>query len=376
MKIRDIGARPVGRALLVVGFWSFVAAFFTAQDVASDVIRGEPVQWQRSAAIEFLWWIPWIVLTPALLHVVRRWRFESDRWGRALVVHLGVAATFSLVQSAWFLAMLVPALERMGDPEAARSVRSDFWRRAAVGSLTAYYKYWLFLGVYYAFDYYRKYRERETRASRLEARLANAQLQALRMQLHPHFLFNTLHSVSMLNLTDVDAANRVLVKLSELLRMTLETSDEQEVPLEDELVFLDRYLEIESIRFADRLEVTWDVEEGAGDALVPNLVLQPLVENAIRHGIAPSSMSGRLAIRARVEDDDLILEVEDDGEGPPPGWDPATDVGVGIANVRDRLERLYGARGRFEFERPETGGLIARIVLPVRRAGEAAEIEP
>jgi len=374
MELRNLGARPWGRALLVIGVWTFVAAFFAAQNVASDVIRGEPVRWQRTIVIEFLWWIPWIVLTPVLLHVVRRWRFESERWGRALVVHLAVAGAFSLVQSAWFLAMLLPALRRMGELETARAVGGEFWRRTAVGSLTAYYKYWLFLGVYYAFDYYRKYREREVRASRLEARLASAQLEALRMQLHPHFLFNTLHSVSMLNLTDVDAANRVLVKLSNLLRMTLDRSDAQEVPLEDEIVFLDRYLEIEAIRFADRLEIEWDIEEEAGDALVPNLVLQPLVENAIRHGVSPSSAAGRIAVRARVVSDDLVMEVEDDGPGPPADWDPGRDVGVGISNVRDRLDRLYGERGRLEFERPDAGGCIARVVVPLRRAGVAGQV--
>jgi two-component system, LytTR family, sensor kinase len=188
------------------------------------------------------------------------------------------------------------------------------------------------------------------------------------MQLHPHFLFNTLHAVSMLNFSDVDAANRMLVRLSDLLRMSLDNAGKQHVTLREELGFLGKYLEIEQTRFQDRLRVDIDVDENILDAEVPNLVLQPLVENAIRHGVSRIAQNGLIEITARRNGDDLILRVCDNGPGIAPQFNPVEDAGIGLSTTIARLQQLYGTHHRFSIAvRPE-GGTCAEIVMPYRNA--------
>ncbi len=207
-----------------------------------------------------------------------------------------------------------------------------------------------------------KLRARELAASRLEGQLAQANLQMLKMQLHPHFLFNTLNAISSLMHRDVEAADRMIVRLSDLLRMALEKDDRHQVRLESELEFLHRYLAIEQIRFRDRLKVDIDVEPVCLSAQVPRLILQPLVENAIRHGIAMRSAAGRLAIRARRRGARLDLSVADDGPGLPPNR--PLRPGVGLANTQARLAQLYGGDGSLELVDGEGGGFEVVVEIP------------
>jgi signal transduction histidine kinase len=216
--------------------------------------------------------------------------------------------------------------------------------------------YWGTVGVVHAFAYHRKYRERELIASRLEAQLAQARLQVLRMQIHPHFLFNTLHAISALMHRDVAAAERMLVGLSDLLRSTIDLDGAQETSLREEVDFVSRYLEIMKMRFPDRLEVRMEIDAGSLDARVPAMVLQPLVENAIRHGVAPRASGGRIVIRAGVAGGMLQLEVADDGPGLAGSAAEALARGMGLANTRERLRQLYGERHRFEIESPAPVG--------------------
>ena len=226
--------------------------------------------------------------------------------------------------------------------------------------------YWAILGVSLAVDYYRKYRERELRASQLETRLAEAQLQVLKMQLHLHFLFNTLHAISTLMHRDVEAAERMLTRLSDLLRHSFESVGVQEVSLKQELEFLDRYVEIEKVRFGDRLAVEISVDPELLDARVPNLILQPLVENAIRHGIASRAAGGRIEIEVRRDNGMLDLEIRDNGPGLPAGDDGSEGIGgIGLANTRARLKQLYGARHRFELSEAAGGGLAVNLTIPL-----------
>jgi len=229
--------------------------------------------------------------------------------------------------------------------------------------------YWVIVSVHHAFGYYRQVQVRELRAVELEKRLAQARLQALQMQLNPHFLFNTLHAISALVHKDVEAADRMIARLSDLLRYALESTDAQEVPLRQELDFLNRYLEIEKTRFGDRLTVRLDIAPETLDALVPNLVLQPLVENAIRHGIEPRAKPGRIDLRARRENGRLKLEVCDNGVGLPSGRIP--EEGVGLSNTRARLQQLYGERHLFALGNTAGGGLTVSVELPFRAAGGA-----
>jgi LytS/YehU family sensor histidine kinase len=216
---------------------------------------------------------------------------------------------------------------------------------------------------------YRRARERDLRASQLEARLAEARLNALKMQLHPHFLFNALHSISTLMHRDVDAADRMLARLSDLLRLTLENAGTQEVRLKEEIDFLEQYLEIERTRFGDRLTVDLDVDPETLDAWIPNLMLQPLVENAIRHGVAPRAEAGWIGIRTALQDGELRVTIEDDGPGLRAEGGPGrarAESGVGLANCRARLGQLYGDRGRLELRQAPAGGLLVSLRIPYR----------
>jgi sensor histidine kinase YesM len=219
------------------------------------------------------------------------------------------------------------------------------------------------LGVAHALNYHRLSRERALRTSQLEARLAQAQLQLLKMQLHPHFLFNTLNSISALIHHDVELADRMVARLGDLLRLALQHFGAEEVPLRQELEFVLSYLEIEQARLGPRLRFQLDVEEGAAEALVPTFLLQPLVENAIRHGVAARPLGGRVEVRARREASRLSLEVRDTGPGPAPG-EPAE--GVGLSNTRARLGRLYGEEYQFELAGGPGGGAVVRVVIPFR----------
>jgi len=233
--------------------------------------------------------------------------------------------------------------------------------------------YWAVLSVSYAVEHYRKYRERELAASELEARLAHAQLEALQAQLHPHFLFNALHTIGTLVRTgDTQRAVRVVAGLGDLLRRVLDEGAAQEVPLKQELEFIRNYLDIEQVRFRDRLKVAINADPDVLDAKVPHLILQPLVENAIRHGIAPHLSAGYLMVAARRVDDQLQLVVRDDGpgigNGEGEGGGDAARLGIGLSNTRARLMRLYGADCELEVGNAPDGGLEARIALPFRLA--------
>jgi signal transduction histidine kinase len=230
------------------------------------------------------------------------------------------------------------------------------------------YWYAMTVALNYAFVYYRQSRERAQFASQLETRLVAAQLKTLQQQLHPHFLFNALHAISALMHKDVDAADRTLMRLSDLLRLTLERLGQQEVTLEAELDFLRKYLDIEGTRFADRLVVRFDVQPEACDVLVPTLILQPLVENAIKHGVARKVGAGHIDISARREHDKLVMEVRDDGVGLSEDAFTALQKGIGVSTTRARLKHQFGADYRFEFHRLSQG-LAVVVAVPWRTDG-------
>ena len=222
--------------------------------------------------------------------------------------------------------------------------------------------YWIVVSLVHTLSFYRRSEERERKALELEARLADAKLQALRMQLHPHFLFNTLNAIATLVHKDARAADEMITNLSELLRATLDTS-EQEIPLRQELDFLDRYLEIQQVRFGERLRVEKEIDAATLDGLVPTLILQPLVENAIRHGIEPNPSAGVVTIRARrSEVGSLHLTVRDSG-----GWPKSqakSQAGIGLANTRGRLQELYGSRARLMLNTDVDGGFAVEMEIP------------
>src|SRR5205085_1761092 len=211
----------------------------------------------------------------------------------------------------------------------------------------------------------------EVEAAQLQRELVEARLDALRMQLNPHFLFNTLHAISALIHDNPDAADRVVARLSELLRLSLDQTKPQQVPLSEELPFLDRYLEIEQTRFAERLTIEKHIAPDAQQALVPYLILQPLVENAIRHGIEPREDVGLVQICAQRRNGHLELRVRDDGDGLDSKTQAKSHEGIGLSNTRARLHHLYGERCRLELIAVNGGGFEAKIEIPFRTATKA-----
>ena len=367
------------RWAVIAGFWTLVALVFSTLIYFAMSVEAEAeaeawsMSWVRVFASQFVHWGSWIAFTPLILWLARRVPLAMEpkreeaqtrsrnRWGRWALVHLLEALGISVVHL--FLASVGYFLIRPFPSEEP----STFWNLFAGICLTFLIfdllMYWGVLGVGYAVDYYRKYKEGEVHASQLETQLVQAQLQALKMQLHPHFLFNTLNAVSTLVRTNKnEAATDMIAGLSELLRLTLESSGAQEVSLKQELDFLERYLDIEQIRFGDRLRVQMNIEPAALRARVPNLLLQPLVENAIRHGIAPRAEAGLVEIRATRENGMLRLQVHDDGPGLPDG--DGLHNGVGLTNTMARLQRLYGNAQRVTFTNADSGGALVTLELP------------
>jgi LytS/YehU family sensor histidine kinase len=304
------------------------------------------------------------LLSVPVIHLARRVRFEAGKWGRSFAVHAVGSVLFSLaymILRAW-VGQWQSQATGLGDrPAAFLDVFKPLLVKTWHFNLLIY---WVIVVVSHAFDYYRKYRERELRTAELEKRLVQAKLQALQMQLNPHFLFNTLHSISSLMHRDVDAADRMITRLSDLLRAALAGAETQEVTLQHELKLLQLYLSIEQIRFGNRLTVKMNIAPDTLGAQVPNLVLQPLVENAIRHGIEPRARPGCIELRAHRQNASLTLVVSDDGAGV--SGNGTVKEGVGLSNTRARLRELYGAAHRFELIRGQDGGVRVELNIPFR----------
>jgi len=350
-----------------VAVFSMLSIFFASAQYLDALYRqgsgGNP-QWLRALKFAVADWIPWVPLTPLILLLT--WKVASLRlrWLVGLIVHpvVGLITVFleQLAQAA-----LIPLF-----------IPTYFFRFSLDAStiLTSLLVYVVIVGLGLGLDAHRRYRERELHASQLEAQLAQARLQALKSQLHPHFLFNTLHAISTLMHRDVDAAERMMSRLSDLLRLSLETFGEQTVSLRQELDFLRRYLEIEQIRFGDRLAVDLDIEPNTLDAAVPSFILQPLVENAVRHGISPRASGGTVRLRASRGNGQLSLVVEDDGVGLPRGNSTPRE-GVGLSNTRARLRQLYGEESSISLD-DAAPGLCVRLALPYHEAAEEKATAP
>ena len=304
-------------------------------------------------------WV-WALCTPVILWLAQRFRIERGNWRTRLPLHLAASVVVLLLD------VLVSYLVRIYLNGAANI--------SFLGLLLYYIDltfafYFVIVAIKHALDYYGWYRERQVQAAHLEHQLTKAQLQVLKMQLQPHFLFNTLNAISELVHEDADTADRMITRLGDLLRSSLDLAGRQEVPLKQELEFLKAYLEIEQTRFRDRLEVRMQIDPDALDGRVPNLILQPLVENAIKHGTAPRAAAGLIEIFAARQETHILIEVRDNGGG------LAANVGsfregVGLRNTRARLRQLYGPAHRFELRNRTGGGAIVTMVIPYRLATE------
>jgi len=329
-------------------------------------MAGHPIAPWRAFVAEAPQWYAWAAYTPAIVVLGERFPLRRPvRW-RNVFVH----ATASLAASALtaFLDALVNAWARPSPSSIAGSALSWF-----VGSLPATtLAYFAILGVSYALSSTARLRERERRAAELESELKDAQLAVLRMQLQPHFLFNSLNAImALVRDHDTERAVRALALLSDVLRAAVHAGESHETTLGEELAFVSRYLEIEQLRFGDRLRVHIDVPESLGHARVPTLILQPFIENSLKHGVLRERAGNEIAIAATRSNGELRLAVRDDGRGLPNGGVPAT--GVGIANARARLERMYGDAARLAVANGTDGrGVAVEIALPWKTQERAA----
>ena len=307
-------------------------------------------------------WTGYALWTPAIFWLGRRFRFDRRGWKSAAAVHVPASLLITATHLT-LVALLRFYLQglRGGTPDLSTTISDAFFR--TLDQILPVY--WALIGLQHAVDYYRQSRARELRAARLEARLMEAQLQALQQQLHPHFLFNTLHAISTLVHRDPEKADLMIERLSDLLRITLRKVGVQEVELAQELEYLRAYLDIEQVHFGNRLRIEYRIDVAAMDVLVPTLILQPLVENAIRHGLEPMMRPGTLTIEAQADGDTAWLRIRDDGAGLPKNWKRRD--GVGLTNTRSRIERLYGEQAALTVRENPGGGVLVDIYIPLRR---------
>jgi len=355
--------------------WTVFGVFFFTQDLSRKVYWDDPTPWWH-------YLVSWLVgawlfagLTPSIVALGRRWPIERRRWPARVALHGAFSLGFAALQVV-VLSALAPVLGFVGalQPHSFAETLPVLLVVSFHNNITAY---WTILAVQHGLRYYRRYQEREKQAlrlelhaSELETQLVRARLGALKMQLQPHFLFNTMNAIMVLvRQQRGPEAEETIARLSDLLRFVLDDALAQEVPLRRELEYLGLYLSIEQLRFADRLRVVIDADPDVLDAAVPHMGLQPIVENAVRHGAGQSEAGGTIRLTARRVADTLVVEVTDDGPGLAPAGpaDPATPAqrrGIGLDNTRARLRQLYGDGGSLSIANAEPSGAVARIVLP------------
>ena len=348
-------------ALTLFGMWSAVGLIFSF--ISYLLLANQKTRFMDSLRYNLTHFYLWAVLSLLLFQFSRRFRVEFNPLKlRNLLLHIPVILTFAAIHQTaqistfWYLSLRF----RPPFPTLGECYRSYFGIGFYLDVIIAA----LIVVAVHAIFYYRDLRASELEQASLKARLAEAQLKALKMQLHPHFLFNTLHSISSLVLEDSAKANKMIARLGDFLRLTLDSSEQQMVTLKEEMDFLRCYLEIEQVRFGDRLSVDYEIEPSALTGHLPHLILQPVVENAIQHAIAPRLTPGRIDIEAKRLDGLLRVAVSDTGPGAAPTNKPTEGHGRGLSNVRARLRETYGARFRFETENIPEGGLKVIMEVP------------
>ncbi len=330
--------------------------------------EGVDVAYWKYLAVQAFRFFALAALVPVVFALGRRFPFTKETWLRNLPIHVLAWLVFSALNNVVYtIYELIHPLALHASLSFAAFVEQ--YPRALAGRFTWDAAiYLVFHGVGRAIDYYYRNKERDLRMARLERQLAEARLSALKMQIHPHFLFNTLHAISSLMDENIAAARTMIARLSDFLRLTLDHVAKQKVTVAEELSFLENYLAIEEVRFQDRLKITKNVSEKALSASVPNLILQPLVENAVRHGIAPKSTAGKIEISIQTENGRLEIAIADDGRGAANGTNAKNGDGVGLSNTKSRLAEMYGDDFSLDCGNREGGGFEVRISLPLQNS--------
>jgi two-component system, LytTR family, sensor kinase len=346
--------------LLGFAIWTVLGLLSAVQTSIYFMRDGRPVPWTPVVIDRLADWYTCAIFTPLFFWLVRAVPWERSRWWRAAGIQTLVALAcvpIKYLMYAGIVEWLIP------------EYRSVAFGRLIVGNIvTEFMAFGAMFAIIHAVEFNRRAMEDTARAARLEARLAEARLETLTAQLQPHFLFNTLHAVSTLMHRDVDAADTMLARLGDLLRRTLDGGDRPEVPLAEELRLLDAYLDIARVRFEDRLTVDVRIPSETTGALVPRFVLQPLVENALQHGIGSRPGRGRVTIQATRDGERLCLSVADDGQGGALQGNGFPREGIGLTNTRQRLRERYGSDHTLHLTRGEDGGLLVAVNIPFRTA--------
>ncbi len=349
------------KLLFITGFWVLIMLLA----VSSQLVHTETCR--TILDVIQLFELPnygtWAALSPLILLFGGRFPLEKNLWKSRVPLTIAFGLLISFVQA---IPQEVVNVTIDTSPTHAKTISHSITNHIIPQMPLKFLIFCSVLGMGYAFDFYRQFQERDARLSQTEKRLVQAKLEALKSQLQPHFLFNTLNAVSALVEKDPAASRRMIARLSELLRLTLDSQEQHEITLESELALLKHYLEIEQIRFEDRLQVNYNIATETHRALVPNMILQPLVENAIKHGVQKQRSGGVINISAHHENERLHLVVEDDGPGV--DFDAETfQRGVGLKNTQSRLRQLYGEDHSFSLENAGETGLKVRISLPYRK---------
>jgi len=348
-----------------VGFvlWTLLAFLTSAGSHVYMASMGTPISWAQLLAWNVTISFIWSLLTPLIYELSRRYTFDRTNWRLSLFIHIVASVVLTFI-AALALARLSPLITWVKEPSV------PFFAHALSRTFIDLPRYWYVLLITQTIAFYGKYQERQLVSSQLEAQLARAQLEVLKIQLEPHFLFNTLNSIAALARYDGEAAEHMTLQLADLLRMSLDGVGVHEVPLHQELTFLQKYIDIQQTRFHDRLRVETDIDPRTLDTLVPNLILQPLVENAIRHGISPRWAPGVIRISAWRDHDDVWMEIRDNGTGLTRGRGALPSEGVGLRNTRGRLQQLYNGNHAMVLEDAPGGGCTVKIRVPYRTSNE------
>jgi two-component system LytT family sensor kinase len=387
---RTVGYRLRVAALVFLA-WTAVGLFFFTQDLTRKALFGDPTPWWHFLVSWMIGIYLYALTTPVIIWLGRRFPIERRVWVRRVALHLAMSVLAATLQIVTISAVIAPLPILTGiKPHTFGAVLYVLVALSFHGSVATY---WMVLGIHNGLRTWRRFQERERDALRLElhaaeldGQLAQAQLAGLKMQLQPHFLFNTLNAIMVLvRQQRTPQAEEMLARLSDLLRRVLDESMAQEVPLRRELELVELYLAIEEVRFKDRLRIDIAADPEVLDAAVPHFGLQPIIENAVRHGIGRRAAAGLIEIRAARHGDTLRLSVRDDG----PGLGPAAAVtavtagegggggrpGIGLANTRARLAQLYGGRASLAVADAAGGGAVATMELPFRLVPEVAVAE-
>ena len=353
-------SKPLVRYGLIWGIWTIVALFFSTQMYLMYYAENQPIRYAQNFLVQASACYLWALATPLIIWLVRRYCIDRSNWLRRGALHLAISVTLVFTIIALHFVIYMFIMGRAGNIAPIRLASYVYYNLDRWVLV-----YWFILLLTHAFNYYHSYRKNALKASQLHTQLVQSQLEALKMQVHPHFLFNTLHSISALLSRDTEAARKMITRLGDFLRLTLENSGSMEVTLQQEIEFLNGYLEIERIRFQDRLTTEIKVDPDVLDVRVPNLILQPIVENAMRQAIG-NSTSGRVEITAAARNGVVRIEVKDNGPGIQDQRLPEArhGRGLGLANTRARLAGLYGDAASFELTNDPAGGLIVTLEIP------------